>query len=356
MTSDSYRWTLGIFFIVIVAFIWTFASVLVQYIFHNLAFQKPFFLTFVGISLFSVNLPIWYLSQRFCSLRRWESSGTNESTRLSQTQLPQSHSTTKLCWKKIIRASAIVAPLWFLANFTYNASLDMTSVTSSTIISSTSTVFTLFLSVLVLQERFTWMKMTGVVLCMMGNMCTIFKDSMEADMKIIFSSQSALGDFVALFAAFMYGVYTTAIRKLVPDEAEFSLSLFFGFLGALTFLVLSPVVVILHYNGIESLHGLTWEIFQLMCVKGLFDNVLSDYLWAQSVIMTSPTVATVGLSLTVPLAIVSDLLFHNILPGWKTILASLLMVTGFVLINVSSKRDRKGQGFQKLNESSLSGC
>ncbi|CCI44527.1 unnamed protein product [Albugo candida] len=352
MTSDSYRWSLGIFFIVIVAFIWTFASVLVQYIFHNLAFQKPFFLTFVGISLFSVNLPIWYISQHWCSLRAWKRSNTNESPLISHTQMHQSNTTTKTSWNSIIRASALIAPLWFLANLTYNASLDMTSVTSSTIISSTSTVFTLLLSVLVLQEQFTWLKLTGVVLCMLGNIGTIFKDSLEAETKLFHSSESALGDLTALFAAFMYAVYTTAIRKVVPDEADFSLSLFFGFLGALTCLVLSPVVVLLHFYEIESLYGLSWEIFQLMCVKGLFDNVLSDYLWAQSVIMTSPTVATVGLSLTVPLAIISDLLFQSILPGWKTILASVLMVTGFVLINISSKRDRKSREYQKINDSS----
>ena len=37
------------------------------------------------------------------------------------------------------------------------------------------------------------------------------------------------------------------------------------------------------------------------------NNVLSDYLWARAVVLTTPTVATVGLSLTIPLAFVSDL-------------------------------------------------
>ena len=37
------------------------------------------------------------------------------------------------------------------------------------------------------------------------------------------------------------------------------------------------------------------------------NNVLSDYLWARAVVLTTPTVATVGLSLTIPLAFISDL-------------------------------------------------
>ena len=38
-----------------------------------------------------------------------------------------------------------------------------------------------------------------------------------------------------------------------------------------------------------------------MCLllKGLFDNVLSDYFWARAVVLTSATVATVGLGLTI---------------------------------------------------------
>jgi hypothetical protein len=40
--------------------------------------------------------------------------------------------------------------------------------------------------------------------------------------------------------------------------------------------------------------------------QAIFDNVVADYLWARAVILTSPTVATVGLSLTIPLAFISD--------------------------------------------------
>ena len=37
-------------------------------------------------------------------------------------------------------------------------------------------------------------------------------------------------------------------------------------------------------------------------LQGLLDNVLSEYLWATAVLLTSPSVATVGLALTVTLA------------------------------------------------------
>ncbi|KAL8020215.1 putative solute carrier family 35 member SLC35F1/F2/F6 [Plasmopara halstedii] len=309
---SSFDWLLGITFLVFVALIWTFASVLVQYIFHTLSFQGPFFLTYVGISLFSVNLPLWYGSQVLIPrVKAWF-----RRDHLSHNMTLQ-NTKAQVNYMQIFRISAIISPLWFIANFTYNESLNLTSVSSSTIVSSTSTIFTFLLSVVALQEPFVWMKLAGVLLCMAGNISTIFNDVGAQS-----GSDHVLGDLVALFAAFMYGVYTTAIRRLIPDDESVSISLFFGFIGILNMVCLLPIVLLLHCSDIESLSGLSIEILILIGIKGLFDNVLSDYLWARAVLLTSPTVATVGLSLTVPLAIVADFWFHNMLP---TTLTSIML-------------------------------
>ena len=49
--------------IIIVAFIWNAASVLVQYIFADYTFFRPFVLTYLANSLFVVTLPLRSLSQ-----------------------------------------------------------------------------------------------------------------------------------------------------------------------------------------------------------------------------------------------------------------------------------------------------
>lgn len=337
---STFEWTLGVFFLFVVALIWTFASVLVQYIFHNMNFQGPFFLTYVGISLFSINLPLWYLSQVLWPWAKgyWRAGRTPAPVEASPSHRELlTRSPHQATYREIFRISAIVSPLWFVANFTYNQSLNMTSITSSTIVSSTSTVFTFLLSVWALKEPFVWLKLGGVVLCMAGNISTIFNDSGSGDEQ---STDHVFGDIVALFAAFMYGVYTTALRRLIVDEESVSLSLFFGFIGSINLVCLLPFVLLFHYTALESLSALTPQIMGLIVIKGLFDNVLSDYLWARAVLLTSPTVATVGLSLTVPLAIVSDYIFHNMSPSMVTLLASTLVVSGFVLINIGTKTNK----------------
>mmetsp|Transcript_53532 Transcript_53532/g.122074 ORF Transcript_53532/g.122074 Transcript_53532/m.122074 type:complete len:339 (+) Transcript_53532:36-1052(+) len=76
-----------------------------------------------------------------------------------------------------LRVSLLVCPLWFLANWTYNQSLSMTSVTSSTIISTTSTLFSFILSVLFTGEKFTLLKLFGVALCMAGTVLVTLADA-----------------------------------------------------------------------------------------------------------------------------------------------------------------------------------
>ena len=68
---------------------------------------------------------------------------------------------------------------------------------------------------------------------------------------------------------------------------------------------------------------------------GLCDNVFSDYLWARAVVLTSPTVATVGMSITIPFAMLSDFLLGNNKSGVPvlSLLGAGLVVLGFALVN-----------------------
>lgn len=61
-----------------------------------------------------------------------------------------------------------VAPLWYLAQVTFNASLSMTSVTSNTILSSTSALFTFLFAVALLAEAFTLYKLAFILLLIIG--------------------------------------------------------------------------------------------------------------------------------------------------------------------------------------------
>ncbi|KAE9021055.1 hypothetical protein PF011_g5122 [Phytophthora fragariae] len=131
-------------------------------------------------------------------------------------------------------------------------------------------------------------------------------------------ADNVVGDAVALFAAFMYGVYTTATRRLIPDDESVTISLFFGLSGVINMVCLLLV-------------GLTFQGLSTTCCPTT---------WARSVLLTSPTVATGWQSLTLPLAIAANFWLHGMLPTRMNLLASALVISGFVLTNVGTKQNQ----------------
>ena len=130
-----------------------------------------------------------------------------------------------------------------------------------------------------------------------------------------------------------------------------SMQLMFGYIGLLNLLLLLPVAIWVNVSSVQddsenqtsaeaddevssSVHPtLTWSIFLFLVLKGLLDNVLSDYLWARAVILTSATVASVGVGLTIPMAFFADWLQGNYSGGSGEILGAILVVAGFILVN-----------------------
>lgn len=90
--------------------------------------------------------------------------------------------------------------------------------------------------------------------------------------------------------------------------------------------------------GLGNIAALTGVVFGFVLLGGIFNNVISDYLWARSVVLTSPTVATVGLSITIPFAILSDYIVYGITPSGLAIGGAFLVTLGFVAVNTNIVR------------------
>jgi solute carrier family 35 protein F5 len=109
--------------------------------------------------------------------------------------------------------------------------------------------------------------------------------------------------------------------------------LLLGYLGIVNIILFSPIVVTLGFLDFVELQLFNKDIFGYILLTGFFDNVISDYFWARSVILTSPTVATVGLSLTIPFAIITDILSgnHNTI-SYVSLIGSFFVLCGSVIM------------------------
>lgn len=77
---------------------------------------------------------------------------------------------------------------------------------------------------------------------------------------------------------------------------------------------------------------LTWTIFGYIFIIGFFDDVISDYLWARSVLLTSPTVAAVGLTMTIPMALIVDYFVASVTT--RALVGAACVLVGFVVVNI----------------------
>ena len=87
-----------------------------------------------------------------------------------------------------------IAPVWFLSNFFYNTSLAYTSITSSTVLASTGSLFTFLFAVSCGDERFTTPKLLGVILCFTGSVLTGLSDVESDNNNLLLVVDTAGGD------------------------------------------------------------------------------------------------------------------------------------------------------------------
>ncbi|KAJ0445618.1 putative solute carrier family 35 member SLC35F1/F2/F6 [Helianthus annuus] len=380
MKNKTWRWVLGLIYIFAVATIWIAASFVVQSVVDEGV--SPFLITYICNSLFVVYIPLVeigrYLEDKCGSLLFLRSGdGTvsevnqesevvnllvekdvavqtdvviNEAVDHDEVALGSDvvldlHANEGLDSKgrwtrtRLAKVSLLICPFWFLAQLSFNLSLKYTTVTSNTILSSSSSLFTFLVSLFFLGEKFTWIKLSSVLLCMGGTVIVSLGDSKTVTAT---APNPALGDILALVSSAFYAIYITLIRKNIPDEdnddektGKVSMAQFLGFLGLFNLVIFSPIALILHFTNIESFHTITLKQLGLIVGKGLLDNVLSDYLWAKAVLLTTTTVATAGLTIQVPLAAMVDTVMGNA-PGFMDYIGAAAVMVGFAGINIPS--------------------
>lgn len=160
--------------------------------------------------------------------------------------------------------------LWFCANYFASACLEYTSVGSVTILTSTSSVWTLVFCAVMRVETFSYRKLVGVLASLAGVVLISTVDlsgrSDEDRGNFPHKSQAsiAIGDGMAFFSAIVYGLYVTVMKRRVGDEDRVNMPLFFGLVGLFNLAFLWPGFFLLHWTGMEPFEwpptGKVWAI------------------------------------------------------------------------------------------------
>ncbi|ROT43160.1 hypothetical protein SODALDRAFT_267604 [Sodiomyces alkalinus F11] len=385
------RRTLGISCLLLTVFLWTLSNFMGSYIFSDSTYDKPFFVVYVNTSIFAIALipvPVRFLLRHGVSgARRVLSQAWREQPSLGRQTTTHTRGGEdvaavqrllvddevgveglgggteatatetygreqggrlgggKLSLRETATLSLEFCLLWFTANYLSAACLQFTSVASVTILTSTSSVWTLLLGTAMGIEKFTRRKLFGVLASLAGVALISSLDlsgSRDEDRGSFphkTPGELALGDAMALLSAVIYGVYITLMKRKVGSEERMDMQLFFGLVGTFNLLLLWPLFFIFHWTGFERFQlpptGTIWGIIMVNAMA----SFISDIAWAYAMLLTTPLLVTVGLSLTIPLSLVGEMIQYGQYSTLLYWIGAAVVVVSFLFINHESQEN-----------------
>ncbi|TFK41046.1 hypothetical protein BDQ12DRAFT_600688 [Crucibulum laeve] len=385
-TTQSNRrdFAIGVGLLLLVVFLWTSSNFVTQDLFVG-GYEKPFIVTYLNTSSFALYL-IPFFTRRWASRPHNEEHGhkprprgeyqplvtedtqedineqdsyvepSNRQVAMGESELPP------LSTSETAQLAFVFCFLWFIANWSVNASLNYTSVASATILTSMSGFFTLGFGRIFHVERFTLIKVFAVFVSFMGVILVSLSDSVTQPASD-HTQRAVLGDFLALVSAVFYALYVILLKVRIRSESRIDMQLFFGFVGLFNILCCWPIGLVLHIAGIEIFGLPATNKAWAAIIINMAITLSSDYLYVLAMLKTTPLVVTVGLSLTIPLAVIGDFMLKRPTRG-QVIFGAILVLISFVTVGLDNPdpeqtedkiiadigRGRSGQGITRAED------
>ena len=336
--SSKYAWVHKIQWRLILAFIciigdiasWIIRAEFVQGVEDT--YNKPIFISYVVHSSYLVFFLIWIALRYFPG--QWG----------YQKKKPV------YSWKYYLLISCILTVIVFCFNYSWYLSLPRTEVSANTAIYETATAFVFILSVPILGERVTLIKVLSLVISIIGVCLISIFPSVATNSTVIIANitnnsnnsshltpteanPSALGYCLVIASTLLYSLYEVLYKRLATSQRDTAPIMnsvrMLGLIGIWYMALVAPFLLIAHLTGLESFQLPSTRAALLILLSSVLDS-FSNILILFGIVLSSPLFVSMGALLALPASAAADYIVHNIVMNYLSMAGALLILIGFV--------------------------
>ena len=199
----------------------------------------------------------------------------------------------------MIRAVPMSA-IALISSAAFNMSLSLTSMSMATVVSSSSSIFTLIFEMWLLKERVNVTTAIAAVLSLMG-CAMVTLEAAGNNSNLLAVSPDLLGICLALLSAAASGLFAVLLRLYDITDIAF-------FIPCLSTCLLasSPILLpLVHLTGLETYRPLSTSVLGLILLNGCL-AIGINFWQMRAISILSPVIVNVFLSLMIPCSMVID--------------------------------------------------
>jgi drug/metabolite transporter (DMT)-like permease len=197
--------------------------------------------------------------------------------------------------------------------------LKFTTATKTSILINTCVIFTAVISYRFLKERFTYLKMLGIIIAFFG-VALIVSNGFEN------LSQPNIGDLLMIFDGFLWAVYTTLGKVMLNNYSAEELTSYAFSIGTL---LLIPFAL---YEGLVNPFSLSINAILAVVYLSMFCSVFAYVAWYKALSEMNATNVAVFTYLIPLLTAVLAVTLLNEEIGFYTVLGGVVVISGVYLV------------------------
>ncbi|GMF13650.1 unnamed protein product [Phytophthora lilii] len=250
----------------------------------------------------------------------------------------QRHSIVPL--NKLVRLSAFLGIFYLVADYFWFASLQNLTVAAGAAIFNSSPLFVYCFSICLLHEKISAKKVFGVLLAFIGVTMVVLYQGGDAASGL--GNPSVIGGLMMVASAIINAGYNVTVAMTAGADINDTptLMIMMGLSGMFTIPAWLAGTIFFAHSPFPSLYepiGFppTAE-GNLMLAIGIVMFTTNFVFLTFAVCWTSPLETSVGFMMTIPLSGLMDTLMHSTSFTWECIVGSVLVMTGFLILELSS--------------------